>query len=164
VFTKAFEPSLGGGHGSGDRMSRGWAALAMTDARREVQNTHTSLTLYMLCSYHCARPPARKKKNKKRTNARSVAIQSPRSGQRIALKNAKSEPIFARTPNRAGAWPRISPHPGPQSPESDHRLPKPWTTHTDFRTHSCKFMAGCGPKALTSKRALGYTKPSSSRP
>jgi hypothetical protein len=74
VFTKASEPSLGGGHGSGDRMSRGWAALAMTDARPEVQNTHTSLTLYMFCSYHCVRRPARRKKNETRTKTRPMTI------------------------------------------------------------------------------------------
>lgn len=154
VFTKASASSLGGGHGSGDGVSRGWTALAMADARNGVQNTHATHDVLVLFLAPSAQE-SKDKKNRTRTKIRVPGNKSPCEGQRIALRLSQ---ITSSVGRMDPPWPRNLPLRRPAERarrlESDHRMLKPWTTHTYFRTCRCKFVVRCGRKALTSHRTV----------
>jgi hypothetical protein len=88
VVTKASEASLGGGHGSGDGVSRGWTALAMADARNGVQNTHATHCVHVL--FLVPLSSGGKKKEQEGNKNKSAEPKSPRGGQRIALRLSQS--------------------------------------------------------------------------
>lgn len=136
----------------------GMDRLGHADARNGVQNTHATHDVHVLFLAPLLSGGKKKEQGKNKNRSADTQIALRRSANRPQAF-AKPGSVLSISASWKGRSAANRPAKRAGRPESDHRMLKPWTTHTYFRTMCCKFIARCGPKALTSHSTVRIYEP-----